>query len=61
MLGVRRTSVTLAARSLQAADLIRYRRGAIEVLDLEGLREAACECYQGVRDHVVRLLATPHE
>jgi CRP-like cAMP-binding protein len=60
MLGVRRTSVTLAARSLQAAALIRYRRGAIEVLDLEGLREAACECYQGVKDHVARLLATPH-
>jgi CRP-like cAMP-binding protein len=33
MLGVRRTSVTLVARHLQAAGLIKYRRGKIQIID----------------------------
>ena len=45
MLGVNRTSVTLIARRLQAAGLIKYSRGRIEILDLEALRDTACECY----------------
>jgi CRP-like cAMP-binding protein len=45
MLGVRRTTVTLAARALQKAGLIRYRRGRIEIVDRKGLQDAACECY----------------
>ena len=39
MLGVQRSSVTLVARKLQDAGLIRYRRGRIQVLDVEGLQE----------------------
>jgi hypothetical protein len=54
MMGVRRTSVTLSARMLQAAHLIRYRRGAIKILDREGLKESACECYDVVRSHSER-------
>jgi CRP-like cAMP-binding protein len=46
MLGVRRTTVTLVARALQQAGLIRYKRGRIVILDRAGLEEAACECYQ---------------
>jgi CRP-like cAMP-binding protein len=46
MLGVRRTSVTLAARHLQTLGYIKYRRGRIEIIDGEGLREASCECYE---------------
>ena len=52
MLGTRRTSVTLAAGSLQRSGLIEYRRGHIHILDPEGLQSAACECYPIVRDLV---------
>lgn len=43
MLGVRRTSVTTVARTLQEAAMIRYTRGKIEILDVEGLKEAASD------------------
>ena len=56
MLGVRRTSVTLVARTLQQAGLIKYRRGKVQICDLEGLREASCECYETVKAQYDRLL-----
>jgi CRP-like cAMP-binding protein len=56
MLGVRRATVTIAAGMLQKAGLIRYRRGRIEVLDPEGLAEAACECYAVIRDEYERFM-----
>jgi CRP-like cAMP-binding protein len=59
MLGVRRTSVTVVASMLQQAGFIRYRRGHIQVLDLEGLRDAACECYETVKAQGERLLREP--
>jgi CRP-like cAMP-binding protein len=43
-LGIRRTTVTLIAQSLQAAGLISYRRGKIAIRDRDGLRSAACDC-----------------
>jgi CRP-like cAMP-binding protein len=50
MLGARRTSVTMAAGSLQRSGLIEYRRGNIRILDRERLQSAACECYPIMRD-----------
>ena len=46
MLGVRRQSVNLTARILQHANLIKYHRGELTILDREGLEEASCECFQ---------------
>ena len=49
MLGVRRSSLTMAARHLQAAGLIKYRRGRVRIIDAPGLEEISCECYQAVK------------
>jgi CRP-like cAMP-binding protein len=56
MMGVRRTSVTLVASTLQQAGLIRYKRGHIRVLNIEGLKESACECYETVRRRSEQLI-----
>jgi CRP-like cAMP-binding protein len=57
MLGVRREGVTVAARNLQRAGLIRYNRGRIDVLDRPGLETAVCECYAVVKAEFERLLS----
>ena len=59
MLGVRRSSVTVAAGVLQNAGLIAYRRGEVTILDRAGLEEIACEDYQAIRDAFERLLPLP--
>jgi CRP-like cAMP-binding protein len=46
MLGVRRTSVTEVASKLQAAGVISYSRGVINILDVAGLRDRSCECFE---------------
>jgi CRP-like cAMP-binding protein len=46
MLGVRRQSVNLTARILQSANLIKYHRGELTILDRAGLEESSCECFR---------------
>src|SRR4030081_337065 len=51
MLGVRRTSVTAVAHTLQEAGLIKYARGKIQIMNAKELQESACECYRTVTTH----------
>lgn len=59
MLGSHRPTVTLAARALQNAGLIRYHRGLITIIDGPGLEAASCECYAAIVNVYARLLASP--
>ncbi len=45
MLGTRRSSVTVAAGTLQRAGLISHTRGSVSVLNRQKLEDAACDCY----------------
>jgi CRP-like cAMP-binding protein len=56
MLGVRRTSVTAVAHTLQEAGLIKYARGKIQIINAKELQESACECYGSVKAHYQKLL-----
>ena len=56
MIGVRRSSVTMAATNLQRQGVIHYRRGRIEILDREGLAAASCSCYERIRRQYGELL-----
>jgi Crp-like helix-turn-helix domain len=55
MLGVRRTTVTFAARLLQSTGVIRYRRGLIQVVDRAALKDMSCECYAMVRHNIDKI------
>lgn len=59
MLGVRRESITQAARSLQRHGVISYTRGYVMLMDPAALEEEACACYR--RDIAVyeRVLRQP--
>ena len=60
MLGVQRPGVTLAARALQRAGLIRYTRGNVTILaDHAGLMKRSCECYAVSKREFDRLLGAP--
>jgi hypothetical protein len=50
MLGVRRQSVSIAAKAMSRAGLISYRHGIIEVLDRSALETCSCECYEAFTD-----------
>jgi len=56
MLGVRRESITEAARKLQRAGILNYRRGHIEVTNRAELETHVCECYSILKKESERLL-----
>ena len=56
MLGVKRTSVTVVAHTLQQAGIIKYTRGKILITNLQALQDAACECYETVKSQYQGLL-----
>jgi hypothetical protein len=56
MIGVKRNSVSLVAHILQSASLIKYTRGHIKILNIDGLRDISCECYAAVNAQHLRLL-----
>ncbi len=49
MLGTDRTTVSLAAGLLQRKGLIKYTRGAVEIVNRKKLEDSACECYGVIR------------
>lgn len=58
MLGVRREGVTESAGKLQRLGLIRYKRGAITIIDRLKLEQQTCECYAIVKKEYDHLTAT---
>jgi len=56
MLGVQRSTVTVAAGELQRAGMIGYSRGKINILDRPALSKVACECYEIVASSYRRIL-----
>lgn len=56
MLGVQRSTVTVAAGDLQRAGIIGYSRGKINILDRPALESKACECYGIVNSSYQRML-----
>jgi len=55
MLGVRRSTVSEVLEPFQGEGLIRYSRGKCTVLDRDGLKAGACECYRRINEEFVRL------
>ncbi|MBU8538856.1 Crp/Fnr family transcriptional regulator [Falsiroseomonas tokyonensis] len=59
IMGANRTSVTLAAQSLQNQGFINYRRGLMQVVNRPGLEAASCECYAVVKKRFDAFLTPP--
>lgn len=55
MIGTRRAGVSMATRALRERGLIESSRGMIEIVNADGLANAACECYGIIRDEFAQL------
>jgi len=58
--GVQRNAISIVAHALQQAGIVRYGRDYIDITNVDGLRETACDCYRAVKAHHQRLLNAPH-
>jgi CRP-like cAMP-binding protein len=59
MTGVQRTTVSGLAAAMKKAGLIDYQRGAVTVVDHDGLRARACACYGLMEDEFKGLRRRP--
>ena len=55
-LGVRREGVSEAAKKLQDAGIIKYKRGIIELTNRPALEIMACECYKVIKSKLTSLV-----
>lgn len=51
MLGVRRSGVNIAMRTLEKAGLVEHGRGFVRILDRKGMEQVSCGCYDEVRQY----------
>jgi hypothetical protein len=58
-LGTRRSSITLAAISLQEQNIISYLRGRIRIINRDALEAAACECYKTLSRRKMMIASLP--
>jgi CRP-like cAMP-binding protein len=56
MLAVRRPGVTVAMGALERQGLLEHRYGKVMILDVEGMKKVACECYATISDKARELL-----
>lgn len=59
LLGVRRNSISPAARRMAEAGIISYRRGRIQILNRERLLRRCCECYDNLDSKSRSLMSDP--
>lgn len=52
MVGVTRSTVSLAAGALKDEGLVDYSRGQMAILDVAALERRSCECYRVIKDHL---------
>jgi CRP-like cAMP-binding protein len=53
MLGTDRSSVSLAAGRFQKMNIIKYTRGAVNILNRDALERQACECYAVIQRYAL--------
>jgi CRP-like cAMP-binding protein len=61
ILGVRRTTVTLAAGRLETTGALICRRGHVQILNREELERRSCECYRHMKRYMATLFAGSQE
>jgi len=54
-LGTRRAGITIAATSLRDKQIISYKRGQLQIINRQGLEDAACECYQTLSQQKLKM------
>jgi CRP-like cAMP-binding protein len=57
LLGVRRSTVSVSASSLQRDGAIRYTRGHVTIIDRELLETTSCECYATIKAELERVVS----